>query len=192
MPFGSRAVVRGYATWITSAFIFGAAIAAACKRSPPVPGAAGPVARPPAAQANEAAPGAEGKPSPPAATPTVTVDVAGAPAVFHVEVARTPEEHANGLVGRPTLASDAGLLFVFDQLRPQSVSTRNTQFPTDLLFIGGDGRIGGIVENAMPGARVVHRVAAPARYVLQIRGGLSARFGLRAGQPVRLAAIPGA
>jgi uncharacterized protein len=126
----------------------------------------------------------------PAQTPAVIIQADGRTILFHVQVARTPEEHANGLVGRPTLASDAGLLFVFASPEVRGLRTENTLMPTDLIFIGADRRIAGIINEARPGSSLLRGIAARWQYVLQIRGGLSSRHGLRAGQPVELRAIP--
>jgi uncharacterized membrane protein (UPF0127 family) len=114
------------------------------------------------------------------------VDAGKQQVLFHVQVAATPEERANGLVGRPTLASDAGLLLVYDQPAVQTVDMENTLISTDLLFIGDDRRIVGIVQDAKPRTRAKRRVAAPSRYVLQIAGGSSARHRFRVGQTVEL------
>ena len=86
---------------------------------------------------------------------------------------------------REHLDADAGMLFVFEQPRVHAFWMKNTLIPLDMIFIGADRRIVGIVENAEPqdadGAR---RCGAPSQYVLEIGGGLSARLGIRAGQPV--------
>jgi cell division septation protein DedD len=79
-------------------------IALGCKRQSPVPA-------PPVASTRPIAAPAE-----PAPIPAVTIDAGKQPVSFYLQLAVTPEERANGLVGRPTLAVDAGLLFVFDDL----------------------------------------------------------------------------
>ena len=62
---------------------------------------------------------------------------------------------------------------------------KNTLIPLDMIFIGADRRIAGIVENAEPrdgdGARWS---PAPSQYVLEIGGGLSARWASTPGEPV--------
>jgi uncharacterized membrane protein (UPF0127 family) len=61
---------------------------------------------------------------------------------------------------------------------------KNTLIPLDMIFIGADWRIAGIVENAEPKTLTAREVPAPSQYVLEINGGLSARHGIRAGQAV--------
>lgn len=132
-----------------------------------------------------------GGPVAPSPTPAVVIEAGKQQILFHVQVAATPEERANGLVGRPTLASDAGLLLVFDEPAVQTVDMENTLIATDLLFIGPDRRIVGIVQNAKPRMRAKRRVEAPAQYVLQIAAGSSARHRFRVGQTVELRSING-
>ena len=60
--------------------------------------------------------------------------------VFRVEVALTPEEHARGLMYRSQLATDAGMMFVFDEPSIQRFWMKNTLIPLDMIFIGKDRR----------------------------------------------------
>lgn len=118
--------------------------------------------------------------------PTVAIDTGTTKHKFKVELALTSEEHARGLMYRRSLAPDTGMLFVFDSPRPQSFWMQNTFIPLDMIFIGGDRRIIGIVENAEPLTTAPRRVEGDSQYVLEIGGGLSARLGIRPGQPVEL------
>ena len=112
--------------------------------------------------------------------------------MFHVQLAMTPAERENGLVGRPTLASDAGLLFVFEQPGIQALGTKTTVIPVDLIFIGADRRIVGIIEKVKPRSATKRRISAPSQYVLEIGAGLASQWKVRVGQSVELRAIPGA
>ena len=127
----------------------------------------------------------------PAGSPTVTVDTGTNRVAFRAEVARTPDEHARGLMYRKQLDPDAGMLFVFDFERQQAFWMRNTFIPLDMIFIGANRRIVGIVENAEPQTTTERRVDAVSQYVFEISGGLSARLGIRTGQAVEFKAIPG-
>ena len=51
---------------------------------------------------------------------------------------------------------------------------KNTFIPLDMLFIGADRHIVGIVENAVPADHQRAAGGAPSLYVLEIGGGLSA------------------
>ena len=125
-----------------------------------------------------------------AATPTVTIDTGARKVAFRVELALTPEEHTRGLMYRQHLDADAGMLFISAAPVRQVFWMKNTLIPLDMIFIGGDRRIVGIVENAEPQTLTARQVDAPSQYVLEIGGGLSAQLGLRAGQAVEMPRLP--
>jgi len=135
--------------------------------------------------------GSRSTPAPPAAAaPTVTIDTGGRQLPFRVEVAVTASEHERGLMYRQHMDADAGMLFVFDKPRPQVFWMKNTYIPLDMIFIGADQRIVGVVENAAPETETPRQVDGPSQYVLEIGGGLSGRLGIRSGQLVEFRAIP--
>jgi uncharacterized membrane protein (UPF0127 family) len=131
-----------------------------------------------------------GTASAPPATASAAIDTGGRRVVFRVEVAVTPEEHARGLMYRSQLATDAGMVFVFEEPSIQRFWMKNTLIPLDMIFIGKDRRIVGVVENAAPQTETERMVGAPSQYVLEIGGGLSARLGIRAGEPVDFQNVP--
>jgi uncharacterized protein len=123
-------------------------------------------------------------------TPAVVVQTEGRPVPFRVEVATTPEEHARGLMYRSHLDADAGMLFVFDQPQVQRFWMKNTLIPLDMIFIGADKHIAGVVQNAAPETETERMVPARSQYVLEIGGGLASRLGIHTGQLVELQGIP--
>jgi hypothetical protein len=68
---------------------------------------------------------------------------------------------------------------------------RNTLIPLDMLFIGSDMKVVGIVENAEPltetPLRTVHK---PSLYVLEVNGGWSKANSVTAGAQVRFENVP--
>jgi uncharacterized membrane protein (UPF0127 family) len=129
-------------------------------------------------------------PADPAPIPAVTIEAGKRPVSFYLQLAVTPEERANGLIGRPTLAVDAGLLFVFDEPGIHAISMKDTLIRTDIIFISADRRIVGIVENAQPLSDIERQVAVPSQYVLEIRAGLSSQQGFKVGQSVSFQGVP--
>ena len=69
---------------------------------------------------------------------------------FRVEVARTTEEQAKGLMFRTAMGADEGMLFPFDPPRDASFWMKNTVIPLDIVFIGTDGKVLNISANAAP------------------------------------------
>jgi uncharacterized membrane protein (UPF0127 family) len=109
---------------------------------------------------------------------------------FRVELARTPAEREQGLMYRDRMAADAGMLFLFERPSPLTFWMKNTFIPLDMIFIGSDRRIVGIVENAEPRTLSSRRVEGMVQYVLEINGGLSAKLGIRAGAAVDFNGVP--
>jgi len=127
----------------------------------------------------------------PAAAPIVVVRGSGGRAIpFHVELARTEPERNRGLMYRASLAPDAGMLFLFDRPAQLTFWMKNTLIPLDMIFIGADRRIVGIVENAEPQTLTSRRVEGLSQYVLEINGGFAAKLGLTAGSEVEFRDVP--
>jgi uncharacterized membrane protein (UPF0127 family) len=125
-----------------------------------------------------------------AAAASATIDTGGRKLTFRVELALTPQEQERGLMYRKSLDADAGMLFVSQTERPHVFWMKNTLIPLDMIFIGANRRIVGIVQNAEPQTLTGRQVDGPSQYVLEIGGGLSASLGIRPGQLVEFAGVP--
>lgn len=108
---------------------------------------------------------------------------------FAVEIADTPEERARGLMFRTDLAQDAGMLFLFDGAAERAFWMENTPLSLDMLFIGADGRVCGMVERAAPFTRDPRRSGCAASAVLEINGGQARSLGVTIGARLRHAAF---
>ncbi len=116
---------------------------------------------------------------------TVTVQSAGGENhVFNVEVARTREEMARGLMNRTELAADAGMVFLFEDEDYRSFWMKNTLIPLDIIFIGKDGLIRHIHPMALPLDETSIPSGAPAAAVLEINGGKAQELGIAVGDKV--------
>ena len=109
---------------------------------------------------------------------------AGRDWTVQVELARTGPEKAKGLMFRWSLAPDHGMLFIYPDAAPRQFWMKNTRLPLDMIFIGPDRRIGGIVEKAEPYTESPRAVPAPAQWVLEVGGGEARAHGLQAGDRV--------
>lgn len=68
-----------------------------------------------------------------------------------LELAVTPEEHERGLMYRPHLAPERGMLFLFDKPLVPDFWMKNTLVPLDMVFIGDhDGVVVDIAEKVQP------------------------------------------
>ncbi|MBI2089345.1 MAG: DUF192 domain-containing protein [Deltaproteobacteria bacterium] len=102
-----------------------------------------------------------------------------------VEIADSPAKRAQGLQYRRELREDQGMLFLFPFASVQTFWMKNTPLSLDLIFIGSDQKIVGIIHGAVPFSTATLSVSSPSQFVLEVKGGLSRRWGIGAGDPVR-------
>jgi len=103
---------------------------------------------------------------------------------FSVEVARTEEEQAKGLMFRESLAPNAGMIFPFPAPKPASFWMKNTLIPLDMIFVREDGSIARIAVNTVPHSLEPVAVEEPVAAVLEIAGGRSLELGINEGDQV--------
>ncbi len=104
---------------------------------------------------------------------------------FTVELAETPEQLQQGLMFRPSLAPDAGMLFDFKAPTVATMWMRNTLIPLDMLFVNAAGTIVTIRARAIPGSDAIISAGVPVRAVLELNGGTAERLGIAPGDRVR-------
>jgi len=120
------------------------------------------------------------------AQPQVTIATEGGRQLtFQVEVADTPAKRELGLQYRRDLALDRGMIFLFPAESGHSFWMKNTPIPLDMIFISKDRKIVGIVEQAVPFSTESRSVPGASQFVLEINGGLSERYGIKAGDTVQ-------
>ena len=104
--------------------------------------------------------------------------------VFSVELAKTEEEKATGLMYRKELADGKGMLFDFSPEQEVSMWMKNTYISLDMIFIGADGRIIRIAENTEPMSTRIISSNGLARGVLEVSAGTAQKYGIRTGDRV--------
>jgi uncharacterized membrane protein (UPF0127 family) len=109
----------------------------------------------------------------------------GARHSFMVEMATTPEQQTVGLMFRPSVAPDGGMLFDWGTPRDSQMWMRNTIASLDMLFINADGTIRSIAENTVPESLAVIDSRGPVRATLELAAGTAARLDIRVGDKVR-------
>lgn len=116
--------------------------------------------------------------------PLTITTAAGRTHRFTVEVARTPEEQARGMMHRQSLAPDRGMIFPYDPPQPASFWMKNTLIPLDMIFVAPGGRIARIEANTVPLSLDLVPSGTPVEAVLELAGGRSAELGIAAGDQV--------
>ena len=103
---------------------------------------------------------------------------------FKIELAVTPQEQAQGLMGRTEMPKDAGMLFFFNDFVERSFWMKNTLIPLDMIFMDEEGVIVKIHDSAIPNDLTSIKSGAPARAVLELNGGISKTLGIKAGDQI--------
>ncbi|WP_458526075.1 DUF192 domain-containing protein [Onishia taeanensis] len=115
------------------------------------------------------------------------------PSRLDVELAETPEQRANGLMGREHLETDAGMLFLYARPQPPDSGfwMYRTLIPLDIAFIDGNGRIAAIRQMTPCGSEVArecraYRAGVVYRAALEVNAGYFAARGIGVGDCVSL------
>jgi len=101
-----------------------------------------------------------------------------------VQVARTPKEREIGLMYREKLGKGTGMLFIFEKEGIQSFWMKNTLIPLDMIFIGSNLKIAGIVENTEPLTLDPRKVNEKSQFVLEMDGGFCSKYSIKKGMKV--------
>ena len=104
---------------------------------------------------------------------------------FNVEMAKTPDQQTVGLMFRPSVPAESGMLFDWGTSRDSQMWMRNTIAPLDMVFINADGTIRSIAENTVPESLAVIDSRGPVRATLELAAGTTARLNIRVGDKVQ-------
>jgi uncharacterized protein len=104
---------------------------------------------------------------------------------FNVEMAIKPDQQTVGLMFRPTVPADGGMLFDWGTSRDSQMWMRNTVAPLDMVFINADGTIRSIAENTVPESLAIIDSRGPVRATLELAAGTTARLNVRVGDKVQ-------
>ena len=96
------------------------------------------------------------------------------------QVARTPQEHAIGLMFRKEMPPNEGMLFVFKDPSKQCFWMKNTLLGLTAAFVADDGTVVNL-EDMQANTTDSHCSSQPVRYVLEVNQGWFAKKGIKAG-----------
>jgi len=123
-------------------------------------------------------------PQPQLKTSPLTIETLRGTHRFDVELAVKPEEKRCGLMRRPRLTRDAGMLFRNDPPGPSFFWMKNTPQPLDMLFIDGAGRVVHVAEHTTPYSTGAYGTEETVAAILELRAGSAARMALELGDRV--------
>jgi uncharacterized membrane protein (UPF0127 family) len=104
--------------------------------------------------------------------------------IVQAQVASTPEQRTIGLMFRPEMPVNEGMLFVFERPAGQCFWMKNTLIPLTAAFIADDGTIVNLAD-MQPQTLDSHCSTAPVRYVLEMNQGWFAKRGIKAGSRLK-------
>ncbi|HEY4587538.1 MAG TPA: DUF192 domain-containing protein [Brevundimonas sp.] len=104
---------------------------------------------------------------------------------FMVEIADDDAERARGLMFRPPLEDDRGMLFQFPTASEQSFWMKNTPSSLDILYIDPRGRIVSIARHTTPNSEAPIPSNGAANGVLELRAGRADEIGAKPGDTVK-------
>jgi hypothetical protein len=102
-----------------------------------------------------------------------------------VEVVRTEQEKAKGLMFREKLGKDEGMIFVYGKEEYLSFWMKNTRIPLSIAFLDKNGKIVDI-QDMIPFSLQTHVSVSPAQYALEVNQGWFRRNGISVGDAVNL------
>jgi uncharacterized membrane protein (UPF0127 family) len=103
---------------------------------------------------------------------------------FNVEMALTGQQQTTGLMFRPTVPADGGMLFDWGADRDTQMWMKNTITSLDMLFINSDGTIRAIAEHTVPQSLATIASNGPIRAALELAAGTAERLDIRVGDKV--------
>jgi uncharacterized membrane protein (UPF0127 family) len=126
------------------------------------------------------------QPQPRLATERLVIETArGQRHEFTVEMAIEAQHQMIGLMFRPDVRPDEGMLFDWGTPRESAMWMRNTITSLDMLFIRADGRIHRIAERTVPLSLATIESRGPVRATLELAAGTAERLDIRPGDLVR-------
>lgn len=114
----------------------------------------------------------------------LTITTASGAHEFMVEIADDDTERERGLMFRPPLADDRGMLFEFPDSAERSFWMRNTPSSLDILYIDPTGAIVSIAHHTTPYSEAQIPSNGAASGVLELRAGRAEEIGAKAGDKV--------
>ncbi len=106
--------------------------------------------------------------------------------VFHVQVAKTPDETRRGLMRRRSMPQNQGMLFVFEGMSERSFWMKNTYISLDMIFIDAEGKVVHIIPNVPPLSHTSRKSIYPCTYVLELNGGRAKSGGVVVGSVMKV------
>jgi uncharacterized membrane protein (UPF0127 family) len=123
-----------------------------------------------------------------AGTPAVVPLTLPSGKVLQAEVMVRDEDRAMGLMFRPSLPLDRGMIFVFERADFHGIWMKNCRFPIDILWLDDEKKVVHVAESVPPCKADPCPVYGPMRkaaYVVELNAGQARRERAAVGAGVR-------
>ncbi|WP_132058770.1 DUF192 domain-containing protein [Halorussus amylolyticus] len=122
-------------------------------------------------------------------TATFVVEGSENPTVS-LEVADEPEERERGLMHRPSLPENHGMVFVYDDAGPRSFWMKNTLVALDIIFVAPNGTVLNVEHartqpDASDSELDSYASEGDAKYVVELERGFANQTGVGAGTELK-------
>lgn len=121
----------------------------------------------------------------------LTLQTATGQHVIEIEIAESNEEKALGLMYRPKVPPNTGMLFPYEKAQELTMWMRNTYASLDMIFIKADGVVHRIEHGTEPLSERVIASKGLVTAVLELAAGEAHRLGLKPGDRVLHARFKG-
>jgi hypothetical protein len=112
-----------------------------------------------------------------------TIQLSAGMHLIQAEVAQSDAQRQQGLMFREKMASNHGMVFVFDQPTSQCMWMKNTPLPLSVAFIDAAGKIVNI-EDMQPQTLDSHCSAKPVKYALEMNLGWFKQKNVKPGSAI--------
>jgi uncharacterized membrane protein (UPF0127 family) len=116
---------------------------------------------------------------------TIVIESVNFSGILAVEIADTPALRERGLMFRHRLATDRGMLFLYERVQPVAMWMKNTYIPLDMIFVRADGSVANVVVNTVPHSLDTIQSREPVLAVLEVAAGGAGRLGIGPGTVIR-------
>ena len=106
-----------------------------------------------------------------------------------IEFAETAYERATGLMYREGMQINQGMLFIYGAAAPRSFYMKNTYFPLDIIYFDADSLLVSIQKEAVPKDETSLPSEGPAKFILEVNGGLSDEWNLEKGDKINFSKL---
>jgi uncharacterized membrane protein (UPF0127 family) len=85
---------------------------------------------------------------------------------------------------RKSMEEHQAMLFIFKKEQPRSFYMKNTEFSLDIIYVSKEKKVLSIQKNTIPYDKNSLPSVEPVLYVLEIKGGLSDKWGIENGDRI--------